>query len=110
MNTKRSKPGVFGYALLCLAVFAVTADLAFAQEGEGALPENATAKTYGRGWECDGGYRKNAGSCIAVTLPANAYLTDSSYGIGWACQHGYKQDKENCLAVTLPARCRKMPT
>ena len=103
MNTKRPKLGVFGYALIYLAVIAVPAELALAQEFKGALPANATAKNYGGGWECDRGYRKNAGSCVAVTLPMNAYLTDSSYGVGWACKHGYKKTVEACLPVALPA-------
>jgi membrane protease subunit HflC len=103
MNTRRPKFDVFAYALICLAAFAVPAELALAQEGKGALPSNATAKTYGSGWECDRGYRKNAGSCIAVTLPVNAYLTDSNHGVGWACQHGFKQNDVNCLPVALPA-------
>ena len=81
MNTKRSKLGVIEYALIALVVFAGPAELALAQEGKAAIPANATAKAYGSGWKCDRGYRKNAGSCIAVTLPENAYLTDSSYGV-----------------------------
>ena len=48
MNTKRSKFGGFEYALICPAVFVVPAELALAQEGTGALPENATAKTYAK--------------------------------------------------------------
>ena len=83
MNTNRSKIVVFTYALVFLAVLVVPAQLALAQGTKGTLPENATAKTYGSGWECDRGYRQSSGSCIAVTLPANAYLTDSSYGSGW---------------------------
>ena len=108
MNTKRSKIIVFTYALVVFAVLAVPAQLTLAQETKGAFPENATAKTYGSGWECDRGYRKIAGSCIAVALPTNAYLTDSSYGSGWACQHGYQSKQDACVAVALPANAYLM--
>ena len=46
-------------------------------------PENAHAKRYGVGWECDYGYRAVDGACVAIRVPANGYLFDSSYGPGW---------------------------
>jgi hypothetical protein len=104
MNSTRSKLGVFEYALLYLAVFALPAELALAQEAKGVIPANATAKTYGNGWECDRGYRKIDSACVVVTLPENAYLTDSSYGSGWTCKHGYK--KIATRAIWL--HCRQM--
>jgi hypothetical protein len=109
MNTKRPKFGVVGYALVCLAIFAVPLEPALAQEVKGALPANATAKTYGIGWDCDRGFVKNGESCIAVTTPANAYLTDSNYGIGWACRYGYKKNDQWLISVLL-SWFRIMPT
>ena len=81
--------------MVFVVAFAVPAELALAQDGEAALPANATAKSYGSGWDCDKGYRKNDEACDAVMVPANAYPTKSSYGAGWACQHGYKQSQDS---------------
>ena len=103
MKSKRSKLGVFEYALVLLAVFSGPLELASAQDSKGAIPANSTAKSYGSGWECDKGFRMNGGSCIAVTSPKNAYLTNSSYGDGWACRHGYRKKGDTCSPVALPA-------
>ncbi len=81
-------------ALISLTVFAGSIESAKAQGVEGTIPANASAKSYGKGWQCDRGFLKIDGACVVVTLPENAYLTDSSYGSGWKCQHGYKQNKE----------------
>ena len=102
MNAKLFRSGVFGFVLVSLALFAGTAEFALAQGVVGALPANATARAYGNSWECDSGYRKDGGTCVAVTLPGNAYLTSSTYGSGWDCQHGYRKSNEGCAAVELP--------
>ena len=53
---------------------------AFAQTGSQPMPENASAKSYGDGWECDIGFRLNENACLAVIVPQNAYDTNRSYG------------------------------
>ncbi len=67
------------------------------------IPENASPQSYGDGWECDIGYRLDAGSCAAVIVPKNAYDTDRTYGRGWECFHGFRAEGEaDCVAVVVP--------
>ena len=57
---------------------------------------------YGRGWECDRGYRDVDEACVAVNVPENGYFVDSSYGSAWRCERGYEAIDEACFAVKLP--------
>lgn len=66
------------------------------------IPENARAKGYEPGWECDGGYREANGACTAVRVPANGYFVASSDDLGWKCARGYRPVDETCIAVTMP--------
>ncbi|MDP2520880.1 hypothetical protein Q8W33_20125 [Shimia thalassica] len=76
---------------------------AFAQTDAQPMPENASAKSYGDGWECNIGFRLNENACVAVVLPQNAYDTKRTYGTGWECLHGFrKTDEDNCVAVEVP--------
>jgi hypothetical protein len=87
---KTTHPGFdrIAYLLITLMVFAGSAGIARAQSAASTIPANASENTYGSGWRCDTGFRKNDGGCVAVIVPANAFLTDSSYGSGWKCTHG----------------------
>ena len=76
---------------------------AFAQTAAQQMPENASAKNYGDGWECDIGYRLNENACVVVIVPQNAYNTKLSYGSGWECLHGFSgTDESACVAVEVP--------
>ena len=76
---------------------------AFGQTADQPMPENASAKSYGDGWECNIGFRLNENTCIAVVAPQNAYDTNRSYGSGWECLHGFrKTDDVECVAVKVP--------
>ena len=103
MNATNVGLSFVAYALIPLMVIAGSTGFANAQGVEGTIPANASANTYGRGWQCDRGFSRIDGACAVVTLPENAYLTDSSYGVGWKCAHGYKQTKDACDLVALPA-------
>ena len=109
MNTSNQGPGLAAYALITLMVLAGFTGLARAQGIANTIPANASASTYGYGWQCDGGFRKKDGACVVVTVPANAFLTDSSYGSGWKCKHGYKQNSDACDPVALPANAYISP-
>lgn len=81
------------FALLVLAL------PAFAQ----SMPENASPRSYGDGWECNIGYRLVDEACAAVTIPENAYETKRAYGAGWECYHGFREvDDVACVAVAVP--------
>lgn len=74
---------------------------AFAQDAP--MPANATARSYGEGWECDRGYRRDADACLAVIVPENAYATNRTYGKGWECLHGFQEvDDAACFEVVVP--------
>ncbi len=102
MSKKRPPGNIFIQSLILLALLATVPGLVFAQDGSINIPENASAKGYGGGWECNRGYRVNKGACAAIKVPANAYTTDASYGRGWKCLRGYRQIAERCSAIRVP--------
>lgn len=51
---------------------------ALAQTDRGAPPENAQARVYGPGWECDYGFARRGETCAAVVLPEHARSTDAA--------------------------------
>lgn len=73
-----------------------------AQDGSGAVPDDATARRYGSGWDCDVGFQVKAGACIRTEIPENAFATGKSYGSGWACRRGYEEDGGACRAIPIP--------
>ena len=76
---------------------------AFAQTNALLMPENASARSYGDGWECNIGFRLNENACVAVIVPQNAYATNRSYGSGWQCLHSFRRtDDAACVAVEVP--------
>ena len=89
--------------LIFLALLAAAPGAVFAQGGSLEVPENASAKTYGSGWECDPGYREIDEACAAVKVPANAYPTNKPYGRGWVCGRGFREVGETCAAIEVPA-------
>ena len=90
------------FPLLYLALLAAVPDQAFGQDRSAGIPEHASAKRYGGGWECDRGYREANGVCMAVKVPADAYATDVSYGAGWECNRGYGKVDETCVSIEVP--------
>ncbi len=56
---------------------------AFGQSAGQQVPENASAKSYGDGRECNIGLWLNKNACVPVIVPKNAYGTEQSYGSGW---------------------------
>ena len=52
--------------LVFLACLVVVPAHVFARDLSVEMPEHASAKRYGSGWECDRGYREADGACIAV--------------------------------------------
>lgn len=91
---------LFVGSILTLMLLALPA---FAQTGSQPMPENASAKSYGDGWECNIGFRLNETTCIAVVVPQNAYDMKRSYGSGRECLHGFREiDDAACVAVKVP--------
>ena len=92
MSKIRQASAISIHSLILLTLLAAVHGLVFAQSDSVELPGNARAKSYGSGWECERGYREDNGTCAAIGVPANAYLTNSSYGSGWECGRGYRED------------------
>ena len=67
------------------------------------MPANASAKSYGGGWACDAGFRRDGARCVKIDVPANAYLADIGFGKGWSCHRGYREVAGRCEAVRVPA-------
>jgi hypothetical protein len=88
--------------LLVLALLAGLSGSVLAQTVALPAPQNSHANSYGGGWECDYGFRKAAGACAAIELPANAH-SDSNFGRGWDCNRGYHETAGACAAIKIPA-------
>ena len=70
-----------------------------AQASPSAIPDNARKRSYG--WDCNRGFRETGGNCVAVIVPANAYL--SPEGTSWTCNRGFRPEGAACKAVQAPA-------
>ena len=86
-DMQRRRASLHTWVLLVIA--AAAPSLLYAQGGVGAIPEHAKARSYGTGWDCEPGYQRVSGACVAIELPANAYLT-TAFGRGWECMRGYR--------------------
>jgi hypothetical protein len=91
---------------LSLIILLTGPGLAAKRTGPVVVPENGYANgySYGIGWDCSFGYQKDAADCIAVDVPANAYL--NSIGTGWQCMRGYHSvgfARNECLQISVPA-------
>lgn len=76
---------------------------AFAQDVRAPMPAHAQPKSYGEGWECDRGYRRETDKCLAVIVPENAFATNRTYGAGWECLHGFREVEDAvCIKVVVP--------
>ena len=72
------------------------------------LPANAYASTarYGRAWECLRGYSQVEQACIAMAIPANAYL--NAYGDRWECERTFKR-ADNCSSTNSSTSLHSVP-
>lgn len=86
-------------AFVIVSAFAVTATASAQKSG---IPEHAyvTTTSYGKGWECQRGFRESGNKCIEVRVPENAYLDDR--GDQWQCRRGYRQEKDTCELIVVP--------
>ena len=91
---------LFGAAVSALAVLM---SLSSASAGTGNLPANATARSWGEGWDCRHGFLEAGGSCTEIRVPDNAFLNDRSYGKGWSCHRGYREADDKCIEIMVPA-------
>ena len=101
MSRMRRPRAISIHPLILLALLAAAPGVVFAQGGSVGIPENASVKSYGSGWECDRGHQEVDGACAAVKVPPKAYL--NSFGDEWKCDRGYRKVNEACLAVKVPA-------
>ena len=87
-------------AFIVMTLLAILSSLALADDNPVQMPENSHTKSYGRGWECNHGYKKNNNTCIQIKIPDNAYL--SAYGDRWECNRGYRVSGQGCVAIKVP--------
>lgn len=106
-NTQPKRSFLKRFTVRMAAVPGVIACLAFpvfAQDGNGPVPKNAEARSYGTGWDCAPGFRVDGAACLAIEIPEHAYATGRSYGTGWSCRRGYEEVGEAaCEPMPLPA-------
>ena len=72
--------------------------------GSDGVPANASLSSFGSGWSCNRGFRREGDSCVAVEVPANARL--DVFGSGWECDRGFRRAGNSCVAVEVPANAR----
>ncbi len=56
---------------------------------------------HGFGWQCDRGFRQTQDQCVAIEVPANAYLVGS--GDDWKCERGFQRIDNQCSLIAVPA-------
>ncbi len=98
---------MLGILMLATAGLLIFTAQAFAQSSAQipvpSIPENAHARSFGEGWDCDISFRIVEEQCVAIVIPANAYATDRSYGAGWECVHGYTEAEDGvCMELAVP--------
>lgn len=99
--TTQTRRRCFRAVALFLSAFAIGLSSA-GYAGTVKVPDNAHAKNYGSGWECDKGFREKNRGCIAIKVPDNAFPTNSNYGQGWECSWGFRQVGTRCAAFKVP--------
>jgi hypothetical protein len=103
VRTARPAAALFARIVFAAGLLSSLAFPAFAQDGFGVLPDNATMRGNGRAWDCDPGFQVDGATCRGIEIPANAYATGRDYGTGWACRHGYEEvEQTSCEAVPVP--------
>lgn len=93
---------ISAYVLMFLFLWLSAPNHVFAKGVSDEIPENATAKSYGNGWNCNMGYRESKGACTAVMVPDNAYPTNRTYGKGWECKRGFREYDKHCQHIMVP--------
>ena len=65
-------------SLLLLALFfivpATRSETTLLQDSISKIPENATLRNYGTGWDCNSGYREDNNTCEAIVIPENQII------------------------------------
>ncbi|MBT3361120.1 MAG: hypothetical protein HN403_15980 [Rhodospirillales bacterium] len=95
MNKMRRIIAISLCSMLLTALRATAPGVVFAESASVRIPENATAKSYGGGWECNQGYREADGACVAIKVPENAHLDYS--GNDWECNRPYRKRRDKCV-------------
>lgn len=104
MSRTRLTARARGAAWILVAALAFASPVgALAQTAGSAMPANSSANSFGGGWDCKAGYRKDGNGCELIRTPDNAVLTGTSYGRGWECRRGYLEVRETCVALEIPA-------
>ena len=85
--------GVFVALFISVAGYAASIEV----DSDGALVERV-----GGGWKCETGHRLEAGICVKVVVPDNAYATNRAYGDAWMCNRGYRRNRDACMKIVLP--------
>ena len=97
---------ISAYMLIFLALWGATPSSVFAKgnsnEVLNGIPENASARSYGSGWNCNKGYRESEGACDEIIVPANAYATNKTYGKGWECKRSFLEVNNSCNFIKVP--------
>ena len=90
--------------LLQLAAFIVAPSSAVAASpavpSDATLPPHAKWQSWGNGWECQRGYRKEDQRCIEIDVPPHAFL--DAIGHDWECERGYRREGGRCVPVQVP--------
>lgn len=101
ITVRRALPIPISYTLLVLSLLFFSG-AALSQDAAVAVPDHAAPIEYGKGWECNQGYRDAGNSCDAIVVPENAYPTYAMYGTGWKCERGYRATADTCTAIKVP--------
>ena len=82
MRAKLIRHTRYHWSLIVLLFVAIGPGVTSAQSEPVNAPPNSHATRYGRGWQCDRGYREDEHSCVAVDVPLNALLDSRGREVG----------------------------
>ena len=99
-NARPAKSTYIGKAVGLLVVF-LTSAAGFAADSDVDSDSLIVDRTGGV-WICESGHRLQAGVCVEVIVPDNAYATNRVYGDVWMCNRGYRRDGDACIQFMMP--------
>jgi hypothetical protein len=97
MIKMRRTYALYMFPLIYLLLLAAVPDHAFGQDRSVGIPEHASAKRFGSGWECDRGHRAAREACVALEIPEYAHLDYS--GNDWVCNEPYRKQQGRCARI-----------
>jgi hypothetical protein len=88
-----------GVILLLLCIAGSLSQAAW--PAQAASSTRSDASHFDARFGCEFGYQLKGRGCVAIPVPAHAYL--NSLGDNWDCERGFTRDADRCARIVVPA-------